>query len=147
MRMTPLSCWMNGQSFSSLTGLTGLFYLIDWKAWGARVSNRTQRIADSPRNLILMESPQLQGENEIEVTFEVWRRLILVHQKRVFWTCGSNNVLLILGLNQNNGIGLSETFPINTSQHSCTPGDPLLHGLHGHLWATCPIFLFHHLWF
>lgn len=60
------------QSFSSLTGLIELLYLIDWKAWGAKVSNRTRRIADSPRNLILAESTQLKGENEIEVNDVFW---------------------------------------------------------------------------
>ena len=31
------------------------------------------------------------------------------------------------------------------SVHSSTLGDPLLHGLHGHLWATCLLFLLQHL--
>lgn len=51
------------------------------------------------------------------------RCYVLMHQKGIFWsTLGRNNVLSILGLCQNIGIGLLEALPVDTAPHNCTQG-------------------------
>uniref|UniRef100_A0A2P2Q7X7 Bel1 homeotic protein n=1 Tax=Rhizophora mucronata TaxID=61149 RepID=A0A2P2Q7X7_RHIMU len=83
-------------------------------------STSTQKVQDIPSKRTRNELPDLPGGNDDEEPLNSSYNSLASHHQMglvgVGMAGGSSSVSLTLGLHENNGIGFSESFPLNAAQ-------------------------------